>query len=164
MNEPFTRHALSRRGFVLGLCALPLLAAGAHAAAPLPVMRVTRDPNCGCCGLWVDYLREAGFTVEVTESANLGAVRRRLGVPNDLASCHTAQIGGYAIEGHVPEPAIRRLLGEKPYARGLAVPGMPQSSPGMDVPGADDEYDVILFGNAGRKRFARYRGREEIGL
>jgi hypothetical protein len=163
MSQPTLRPGLSRRGFALGLCALPLFAAAARAATPLPAMRVTRDPNCGCCGAWVDYLREAGFTVEVTESANLGAVRRKLGVPNDLASCHTAEIGGYVIEGHVPEPAIRQLLAERPFARGLSVPGMPQSSPGMDVPGADDEYDVILFGNAGRKRFARYRGREEIG-
>jgi hypothetical protein len=163
MNPRSNRTGLSRRGFAFGLCALPLLAASARAAAPLPIMRVARDPNCGCCGLWVDYLREAGFTVDVTETANLATVRRKFGVPNDLASCHTAEIGGYAIEGHVPEPAIRRLLTEKPFARGLAVPGMPQSSPGMDVPGADDEYDVILFGNTGRKRFARYRGHEEIG-
>jgi hypothetical protein len=158
------RTRLTRRGFALGLCTLPFLAQAAGAQASLPKMTVTRDPSCGCCGGWVDYLRQAGFTVEVVERPDLAPLKRRLGVPNELASCHTAEIGGYVIEGHVPEQAIRRLLAERPLAKGIAVPGMPASSPGMDVPGAGDAYDVILFGPAGRKRFARFRGREEIAL
>ena len=116
----------------------------------------------GCCSGWIDYLRQAGLTVDVTETKELDKVRARLGVPDDLASCHTAEIGGYVIEGHVPYASIRKLLAEKPRAVGLSVPGMPQSAPGMDVPGSSDVYEVILFGPAGRKRFARFRGRKEI--
>ena len=83
----------------------------------------------------------------------------RLGVPDDLASCHTAEVGGYVIEGHVPADAIKRLLAEKPQAKGLAVLGMPIGSPGMEVEGVeDDTYDVVLFGPAGQKTFARYKG------
>ncbi|MCF8476767.1 MAG: DUF411 domain-containing protein [Pseudolabrys sp.] len=156
------KPALTRRGFSIGLMAAPFLAGTAWAQAILPAMTVTKDPNCGCCGGWVEYVRNAGFAVDVVETADLNPVKTRLGVPADLASCHTAEIGGYVIEGHVPHPAIRRLLAEKPRAIGLAVPGMPQSSPGMDVPGATDSYDVILFGPAGQRRFARYRGRREI--
>lgn len=165
------KRPLTRRGFSIGLLAAPFLAAPLLAGnaraqgtsqGSLPAMTVTKDPNCGCCGGWVDYMRQAGFTVDVVETADLNPIKTRLGVPEDLASCHTAEIGGYVIEGHVPHPAIRKLLAEKPRAIGLAVPGMPQSSPGMDVPGATDSYDVILFGASGQKRFARYRGRQEI--
>lgn len=153
---------LTRRGIVLALAALPVLAGRAGAASALPPMTVAKDPNCGCCGAWVDYLRAAGFPVTVAERADMEQVKARLGVPDDLASCHTAEIGGYVIEGHVPESAIRRLLAERPAAIGLAVPGMPQSAPGMDVPGARDAYDVILFGATGRRRYARFVGRREI--
>jgi len=127
-------------------------------------MSVSKDPNCGCCGAWVDNLRAAGFSVAVTETSDMNSVKARLGVPDELASCHTAQIGGYVIEGHVPEATIRKLLAEKPAATGIAVPGMPQSAPGMDVPGARDAYDVILFGPQGRRRYARFVGRREIAM
>jgi hypothetical protein len=155
--------ALTRRGFAFGLVALPLFARGGFAAS-LPKMIVNKDPSCGCCGGWVDYLRAAGFSVDVVETADLAAARKRLGVPADLAACHTAEIGGYAIEGHVPESTIRRLLAEKPRAAGLSVPGMPQSAPGMDVPGANDIYEVILFGPSGRRRYARFEGRRELAI
>lgn len=160
------KQTITRRGFSIGLVAAPFLAASARAQgasqASLPAMTVSKDPNCGCCSGWVDYLRKAGLTVNVTETADLNPIKTRLGVPNDLASCHTAEIGGYVIEGHVPYPAIRKLLAEKPRATGLAVPGMPESSPGMDVPGARDTYEVILFGPSGRKRYARFQGHKEI--
>jgi hypothetical protein len=100
-----------------------------------------------------------GFPVEVRETPEINRVKVRLGVPDDLASCHTAEVGGYVIEGHVPADAIKRLLAERPQARGLAVPGMPVGSPGMEVTGVEDDiYEVVLFGPSGRKTFARYQG------
>jgi hypothetical protein len=154
--------SLTRRHFAAGLAALPLLAISGRSPAALPTMSVSKDPNCGCCGFWVDYLRREGFAVDVTESTEMDRIKAQLGVPGPLQSCHTAKIDGYVIEGHVPAPAIRRLLTERPQAIGLAVPGMPASAPGMDVPGASDAYDVVLFGPSGQKRFARYRGRSEV--
>lgn len=133
------------------------------AAEALPKITVTRDPNCGCCGGWVDHLRQAGFPVEVIETSQLNRVRAKLGVPQALAACHTAEAAGYVFEGHVPAVAIRRLLNEKPPAIGLAVPGMPVGSPGMEVEGADpDTYDVVLFGSKGQGIFARFRGAQEV--
>jgi hypothetical protein len=126
-------------------------------------MAVTKDPSCGCCGAWVDHVRAAGFVVEVIESSDVNRVKVRLGVPQTLASCHTAEVGGYVVEGHVPAEAIKRLLSEKPMARGLAVPGMPAGSPGMDVAGMEkDTYEVFLFGPAGQKTFARYRATRQV--
>jgi len=152
---------ITRRSLLAGLAT----AAGAVAAFPLmaqqslPKMTVTKDPSCGCCGAWVEHVRKAGFPVEVIESAEVNRLKVRLGVPQALASCHTAEIGGYVIEGHVPADAIKRLLTEKPRAKGLAVPGMPVGSPGMEVEGVeDDHFDVVLFGPAGERTFARYKG------
>jgi hypothetical protein len=167
METTMLKPAMTRRGFAIGLLAVPAsacsgFAQGVLAQSGLPAMSVSKDPDCGCCGGWIDYLRKAGLTVDVTETKELDKVRARLGVPDDLASCHTAEIGGYVIEGHVPYPSIRKLLAEKPRAVGLSVPGMPQSSPGMDVSGSNDVYEVILFGPAGRKKYARFRGRREI--
>ncbi len=155
---------ISRRSLLVGLAT----AAGAFAAfaafpvwaqQALPKMTVTKDPSCGCCGAWVEHVRKAGFAVEVIESAEVNRLKVRLGVPQALTSCHTAEIGGYVIEGHVPADAIKRLLSEKPRAKGLAVPGMPVGSPGMEVEGVeDDHFDVVLFGPAGERTFARYKG------
>jgi len=156
------KQGITRRGFSAGLAALPLLAGSGWAQGALPKMVVRKDPSCGCCGSWSAYLRAAGFSVEVIETTDMDRVKIRFGVPSDLESCHTAEIGGYVIEGHVPESAIRRLLAEKPQAIGIAVAGMPPSSPGMDTPGARDIYDVILFGPSGRRRYARFQGRREI--
>jgi hypothetical protein len=169
MENIMLKHTMTRRGFSIGLLAVPALACsgfvqGALAQGSLPAMKVSKDPDCGCCGGWIDYLRKAGLTVDVTETKELDKVRARLGVPDDLASCHTAEIGGYVIEGHVPYPSIRKLLAEKPRAVGLSVPGMPQSSPGMDVPGSNNVYEVVLFGPEGRKKYAKFRGRREIGI
>ena len=103
-------------------------------AAALPVVLVHKTPTCGCCGAWVEHMRGAGFQVQVEEHADLEPVRQRLGVPQGKASCHTAQVGGYFVEGHVPAADVKRLLAERPRARGLAVPGMPMGSPGMETP------------------------------
>jgi hypothetical protein len=126
-------------------------------------MVVTRDPSCGCCSAWVEHIRSADFQVEVIESNDLAALKLRLGIPGHLAACHTAEIEGYVLEGHVPAPAIKRLLIERPAATGLAVPGMPVGSPGMEVSGAPDErYDVILFGLPGQRVYARFQGAQAL--
>jgi hypothetical protein len=105
---------------------------------------------------------EAGFPVEVTENAEVNRLKVRLGVPRSLVSCHTAQVDGYVIEGHVPASAIKRLLAERPKGKGLAVPGMPVGSPGMEMEGMQPEtYDVVLFGPSGQRTFARFRGAVE---
>ena len=149
----------SRRAVLVGLAAGLALGRGALAEGP-PTVAVTKDPSCGCCERWVTHLREAGFTVTVTEGP-VNPLKIRLGVPRELASCHTAQVGGYVIEGHVPAGAIKRLLAERPEGTGLAVPGMPVGSPGMEVEDMQPEtYDVVLFGKEVRSTFARYRGGE----
>ena len=134
--------------------------AGTAALAPSlmaqsrPQVEVWKDPDCGCCKEWVSHLEASGFQVKVHDSGNTQA-RSRLGVPDKLGSCHTAQVGGYAIEGHVPASNIHRLLKERPKAVGLAVPGMPVGSPGMDGPeygGRKDSYDVLLVLAGGNSR------------
>lgn len=114
-------------------------------------IEVYRDPSCGCCAAWISYLRAQSYTVAVHEDQAMTAVKTRLGVPGDVASCHTALIDGYVIEGHVPVEDIRRLLAEHPNARGLAVPGMPMGSPGMEM-GAPERYDVVLIEQDGSLR------------
>ena len=119
-----------------------------------PVMQVWKDPQCGCCKDWVAYLEAEGFEVKVLDTGNTAA-RKRLGLPDKYASCHTALIGGYVVEGHVNAPEIRRLLTEKPQALGLAVPGMPVGSPGMDgavYGNRQDPYDVLLVQRDGSSR------------
>jgi len=120
-------------------------ASPAAAATPLPTVVMHKSPSCGCCSKWADHLRAAGFRVEVRDHDDMLAVKQRLGVPMDQASCHTAEVGGYFVEGHVPAQDIKRLLAEKPKARGIAVPGMPAGSPGMEVPdGTVQPYTVEL--------------------
>lgn len=133
------------------------------AAEAFPKMTVTRDPNCGCCGNWVAHVKAAGFPVEVVEVPDVIPLKARLGVPDALMSCHTAEIDGYAVEGHVPAEAIKRLLVERPQAKGIAVAGMPVGSPGMEVPGqAPQTYEVVLFASGEQHQFARYRGLQRI--
>lgn len=118
------------------------------------VIRVTKTASCGCCSAWVAHLRESGFRVETEDvgAAELVALKRERGVPSDLFACHTAIVDGYVIEGHVPAADIRRLLTEKPAGvEGLAVPGMPAGSPGMEVGGRREPYDVVAFGADGRR-------------
>jgi hypothetical protein len=132
----------------------------ATTAASLPPVTVNKDPTCSCCTGWADHLRAEGFPVTEVATSDLKAVKTRLGVPTDLSGCHTAEVGGYAIEGHVPAVAIKRLLTERPTAIGLAVPGMPAGSPGM---GGDPEiYEVTLFRSGGRESFGRYQGADQL--
>ncbi|MDP3356336.1 MAG: DUF411 domain-containing protein [Polaromonas sp.] len=119
-----------------------------------PYIEVWKDPNCGCCKDWVVHLEANGFQVKVNDEGN-AATRTRLGIPEKLGSCHTALVGGYAIEGHVPAADIHRLLKQKPQAVGLTVPGMPVGTPGMDAPiyeGRKDPYDVLLVLKGGNTR------------
>ena len=108
-------------------------------------------------------MRGAGFPVTAIDVADLAAIKGRRGVPDRLAACHTAEVEAYVVEGHVPAAEIARLLAERPAATGLAVPGMPVGSPGMEVPGrAPDVYEVILFGPAGQRVYAHYLGGERL--
>jgi len=150
--------SLTRRS-ALGLMAATFIVSGSSALAETSAILVHKDPNCGCCAGWVQHLKDAGFTVTVQETAQLPAVRKRLGVPGDLAACHTAEIAGYVIEGHVPALAVRQLLEKRPAAVGLAVPGMPAGSPGMEG-GTPRKYDVVLFGTSGRQLFMQFIGSE----
>jgi hypothetical protein len=131
----------------------------ARAAAPT-AMEVWKSPACGCCKDWIAIVQREGFKVQTFEEGN-NAARARFGLPARYGSCHTARVGGYVVEGHVPVREIRRLLVEKPDAIGLAVPGMPVGSPGMDGPdygGRRDPYDVLLVHRDGSSRvFASYR-------
>jgi len=115
-----------------------------------PVVLVSKSASCGCCKLWVTHLEQAGFTVEVRDLDDLEPLKDRLGVPPGKRSCHTAEVGGYFVEGHVPADDVKRLLAEKPDALGLAVPGMPAGSPGMEMPdGSAQAYTVELVGRDG---------------
>jgi hypothetical protein len=131
-------------------------------AATEPLVTVHRDPNCGCCLGWVQHLQKAGFPTKVLETKDIDAGKTRLGVPDDLAACHTAEIASYVIEGHVPATALKRFLAEKPNATGLAVPGMPIGSPGMEG-GNPEPYEVVLFGPAGRRSYMRFVGEKALG-
>ena len=119
------------------------------ATASLPEVTVYKSPTCGCCSKWADHLREAGFQVTEEDVRDIVEVKREHGVPGELGSCHTALVGDYVIEGHVPAEDIRRLLEERPDVAGLAVPGMPAGSPGMEVPGRSDPYASLTFDEEG---------------
>ena len=115
-------------------------------------VEVWKTPTCGCCAEWVDHLKENGFTVKVNDVSNTDSFRAALGMPQEYGSCHSARVGGYAVEGHVPADDIKKLLAEKPDAVGLAVPAMPMGSPGMehpDFPEKRAEYDVLLVKKGG---------------
>lgn len=133
-----------------------LLGLVACAQAQATTIAVIKDPDCGCCTEWVAHLRQAGFVVEVTDTREQPAISAKLGVPEQLRGCHTATVDGYVIEGHVPAADITRLLAEKPAARGLAVPGMPMGSPGMEQGGRKQPYVTVLFGDGGAQVYARH--------
>jgi hypothetical protein len=146
---------ISRRHVLGGAVALTALAGcGGAGAAPGAAMLVHRDPGCGCCLAWADQAKAAGYTVRVVDTREIGAVKQRLGVPADLASCHTVEVDGLVIEGHVPLAALARLRSERPAGViGLAVPGMPRGSPGMEMPdGSSDPYTVFAFRRDGARR------------
>lgn len=134
---------LSTAGFAALLC-LPVLASAAQ-----PVIEVYKTATCGCCKGWVKHLEANGFTVKAQDVDNPADYREKFGIPAEFGSCHTGRVNGYAIEGHVPAADIKRLLKEKPKARGLAVPAMPMGSPGMEGP-RKDPYDVLLVKDGGK--------------
>lgn len=129
-------------------------------SAARPVIQVYKSPTCGCCKAWIEQMQAAGFDMRVTDLAEsaLQKEKQRLGVTDRLSSCHTAVVDGYVVEGHVPAADIQRMLREKPKIAGIAAPGMPRGSPGMEVPGGiKDAYDVVAFTKAGRTSvFARH--------
>ena len=154
---------ITKRCLFMGTAAALLLVHPSLALAATPTVSVTKDPECGCCSGWVDHLRKDGFVVDVVISTKLNQLKARLGVPSALVSCHTAEVDGYVIEGHVPADSIHRLLAERPALRGLSVPGMPVGSPGMEVEGqAPETYSVIAFGSSGQRIFARYEGTKRL--
>ena len=128
---------------------VPQRGAAHTAPSATRVIKVYKDPNCGCCREWIKHLQQNGFTVEVVDMPDLSAVKTKYGVSSELQACHTGVIGDYVVEGHVPADLIVKMLQEKPAIAGLAVPGMPAGSPGME--GASKErYDVLTFDRAGR--------------
>ncbi len=144
-----------KRSLSLAFAALLFMAAVAFPLLPAyaesPAITVYKTPTCGCCAKWVDHLKANGFNVTVQDMADLAPIKQQFVVPNDLQSCHTATVDGYTIEGHVPADDIKKLLAEKPKARGLAVPGMPIGSPGMEMGDRKDPYKVILYGEKGQQ-------------
>lgn len=151
-TEHLRRRTLLQGGLTAALGALPLLALGTTATQP--VIEVWKTPTCGCCHDWIRHLQSNGYEVKTHDvsDATKRDYRQRLGLADKFGSCHTALVGGYLLEGHVPARDIQRLLKEKPRALGLAVPGMPVGSPGMDGPeygGRKDPYDVLLVQRGG---------------
>jgi hypothetical protein len=141
---------ITGKAFLAGLILAASFAFPASASESATA-EIWKDPNCGCCQAWADHLKTAGFEVRIHETEEMNGVKAMNRVPAELASCHTAKIGGYVIEGHVPASDIMRLLTEKPQVHGLAVPGMPLGSPGMEMPDGEKEaYDVMSFDEGGK--------------
>ena len=141
---------LIRQTSLAALLALPLAASAAQ-----PVIEVYKSAYCGCCKEWIKHLEANGFKVRSQDVANTSDYREKFGIPTEYGSCHTGRVNGYAIEGHVPASEIKRLLAEKPRARGLAVPAMPMGSPGMEGP-RKDPYDVLLVNDGGKTSVYRH--------
>lgn len=135
-------------------------AATSSAAAPVPNgqhITVYKSPTCGCCEAWIEHLQRAGFQVNVRDTPDVGMVNANFGIPDKVSSCHTAFVGGYAVVGHVPADLIEKLLKERPKVAGIAVPGMPVGSPGMEQGGQKDPYDVVLFTADGKTSVYAHR-------
>jgi hypothetical protein len=146
-----------RRMLMTTLVAAAALPFRAHAQAPMPEVSVYKDPDCGCCSAWAEHMRRNGFRVATHDVRDLTPVKRKHRVPQALDACHTAIVEGYAVEGHVPADSVRRLLRERPAGViGLAVPGMPPGSPGMESP-TPQRYDVLAFDAKGRSRIYERR-------
>lgn len=124
----------------------------------LPPIVAFKSPTCGCCELWVEHMRAAGFQVEVKDTQDMGAIKAEAGVPVGQGSCHTAKVGKYFLEGHVPAADVKRLLAEAPDARGLIVPGMVPGSPGMEQGGVTKPYDVLLLAKDGSTTVYSHHG------
>lgn len=150
---------MTRRNLIAAAAGFAALAPRVSVAAGGPAIHVLKDPNCGCCSAWIDILRAEGFAVTTEKSFGTLLMRYKFdnGIPAELVSCHTGEIEGYVIEGHVPAADIRRLLSERPDAVGLAVPGMPYGSPGMGPEDRREAYDVFLIRRDGNAEvFTRY--------
>lgn len=150
---------LTRRAMMAGTASFAASAPFAATAEDASAMHVLKDLNCGCCSAWIEILRRDGFTVTTERSFGTLLIQHKLenGIPEEMASCHTGEIEGYMIEGHVPAADIRRLLAERPDAVGLAVPGMPYGSPGMGPEDRREAYDVFLIRRDGNTEiFTRY--------
>lgn len=156
-KSTYSRRALIRSGsafvglMLLGCSGESSGKAAAKLRPATPKLTMYKDPSCGCCGKWADAARKAGFQVAEVETSDMSVIKARLGVPDELISCHTTVAGPYVIEGHVPLDAVKRLLARRPKIRGIAVPGMPIGSPGMEVPGRPaQKFDVMAFDAAGK--------------
>ena len=148
---------MNRKRFLQSLFAIPAAFAVRMKAAGGPAVTVFKAPTCGCCGLWVKHMSANGFTLNVTDVPDTAPYRAKYGVPEAMASCHTAFVDGYAIEGHVPAAEVQRLLKERPQAKGLAVPGMVTGSPGMEEGSVVKPYAVLLFTADGKSSvYQRY--------
>jgi hypothetical protein len=134
----------------LALAAAIVQVQASRAQTAAPTITVYKSPTCGCCSKWIEHMRSHGFEVKSMDVEDITSVKTANGVPPEAASCHTALVGGYVLEGHVPADSVKRLLREKPKVAGLAVPGMPVGSPGMEVPGGQVEhFDVVSFARGG---------------
>jgi hypothetical protein len=145
----------SFRYFSIAVCAAAIgvatTAARTVTAPTKPIVTVYKDPSCGCCKNWIEHLKKNGYRVDAKDTPDMTQIKGSFGVPGDLRSCHTAVVEGYLIEGHVPAADIDRLLATKPKVKGLAVPGMPMGSPGMEGP-ARQHYQVMAFDKTGKSR------------
>lgn len=151
---------MNRRQFVIATLGTTLAAPLARAAAH-PEIEVYKSPTCGCCSAWVEHMKQAGFTTTAhdVDGDVLNDIKERSGITYDTASCHTALVEGYVVEGHVPAEDVLRLLDERPQARGLAAPGMPIGSPGMEMGEQREPYATLLIGPDGKTEvFARHNG------
>ena len=140
------------RRTMIGLVLAAIPAAACAKPAKAAELAIYKSPTCGCCGAWVDHVKASGFKAVVHEMEDVTPMAMKLGVPDELRSCHTAAIRGYFVEGHVPATDIRKLLAERPKARGIAVPGMPIGSPGMEQGDRRDAYDTRLVMHDGSSR------------
>lgn len=148
---------MKKHTLALGLTAALGFSTTAAAGGAAQNIHVYKSPTCGCCTDWMDHLEENGFDVTATNSNNMGRIKAEAGLIPGLGSCHTAYVGDYVIEGHVPAEDIKRLLSQAPQATGLSVPGMPAGSPGMEMGNRKDPYKVILFNDQGQTRlFSEY--------
>lgn len=141
------------RLFTAAIFALPLAA-----AAATPVIEVYKSATCGCCKEWIKHLEANGFKVNAHDVDNPSDYREKFGIPTNMGSCHTATVNGYALEGHVPAADVKRLLATKPKAKGLAVPGMPMGSPGMEQGPRKDAFDVMLVQDGGKATVYKHYG------
>lgn len=151
-NAEATERASTVDSAPLASTAAPAPQAPVASMASAETVTVFKTPSCGCCVEWVEHMRAEGFTVEVNDTNSLADVKQRAGVPEDLHSCHTAIVEGLVIEGHVPAATVKQVLADRQDLKGIAVPGMPSGSPGMEMPGvAPDPYDVIGFAEDGTR-------------